>query len=252
MECVVKKRGTIAVIPARGGSKRLPRKNVLDFFGKPMIAWTIDACRQAGIFDRVLVSTDDPTIATCARDHGVEVPFLRIEAYDDHAAVADATIAALNQCATHLGEEFETTVQLMPNCPLRDAADIRNAAERFQSIGARFQISCFRFGWMNPWWALRLDDKGRGDPLFPEAVEQRSQDLPPLYCPSGAIWIARTDALREARTFYGPDHRFHCLPWMSALDIDDDDDLALARAVFLLKHSRSTLDRQVDPGELST
>jgi N-acylneuraminate cytidylyltransferase len=233
---MVTKHGMIAVIPARGGSKRLPRKNVLDFFGKPLIAWTIEAARETGIFDRVLVSTEDQEIADCARAYGAEVPFLRIEAFDDHSPVSAATIALLKQCETHLHEEFETVVQLMANCPLRNAADIRASVTAFQQRGADFQISCFGFGWMNAWWALRLQSDGRAEKLFPEALKTRSQDLPRLYCPTGAIWIARAAALVASGTFYGTDHRFEPVSWESAVDIDDAEDLAFAQAVFMMKH----------------
>ena len=94
----------IAVIPARGGSKRIPRKNIIGFFGKPLIAWTIDAARESGLFDRVLVSTDDAEIAAIARDWGAEVPFLRDRHADDVAPVARATLRALEQVREKLGK----------------------------------------------------------------------------------------------------------------------------------------------------
>lgn len=227
----------IAIILARGGSKRLPRKNVLDFFGKPMLAWSIDAALASQCFDRVLVSTDDPEIADIAICHGAEAPFLRDAAADDKSSSSEATLIALAQAERHWDESYDVVSQLMANCPLRTAADIRSSIDHFAHVRAPVQISCFRFGWMNPWWAARLDAGGRPDYLFPEARTARSQDLPPLYCPSGALWVAQRDALLSSRSFYTAGHVLHPLDWMSAMDIDDEDDLAMARACFVMRRA---------------
>jgi CMP-N-acetylneuraminic acid synthetase len=225
----------LAIVLARGGSKRLPRKNILDFHGKPLLAWSVQAALQSGQFDRVLVSTDDPEIAEIGREFGAAVPFLRDSAADDVTPSSEATLAALGQAERHWDENFDVVSQLMANCPLRDATDVKAALQNFADRGAESQISCFRFGWMNPWWAVKLDGQGRPDYLFPEARIARSQDLPPLYCPSGALWTARVRALRAANTFYVPGHIFHELSWMSAMDIDDAEDLEMARACYLIK-----------------
>lgn len=227
----MKKTIRLAVITARGGSKRLPRKNIMPFAGRPMIAWTIDAARDSSCFDRILVSTDDAEIAEVARECGLDVPFLRQQAADDVAPISQAVVHAVEQCREGLGEDYERVTLLMPNCPLRTAQDIRDAHAAFDSRDASFQLSCFRFGWMNPWWAMKLDHDGIAEPIFPDALTARSQDLPPLYCPTGAIWIARTEALMAAGTFYGPGRIFHPLPWQSAVDIDDAEDFEFAKAV---------------------
>jgi len=228
----------IAVILARGGSKRLPRKNILEFHGKPLIAWTIEAALESGCYQRVLVSTDDPEIAGIARSFGAEVPFLRNVAADDISPSSEATLTALDQAEKHWGERYEFVSQLMANCPLRSSSDINDAVGNFLSRGADFQISCFRFGWMNPWWATQLDGQQRSNFLFPEARAARSQDLPELYCPSGAIWIARGDALKASRTFHDEKCIFHPMDWMSAMDIDDIEDLLMARACLLARQER--------------
>lgn len=230
----------IAIILARGGSKRLPRKNILDFNGKPMLAWSVEAALQSGQFDRVLVSTDDPEIADIARTFGAEVPFLRDAAADDITPSSEATLAALRQAEQHWGEQFDVVSQLMANCPLRDAEDIKSATEAFASRDASSQISCFRYGWMNPWWAAKLNEQGKPDYLFPETRLARSQDLPPLYCPSGAIWIARVQELKAEKTFYTRGHTFYPLSWMSAMDIDDAEDMEMAKACFLIKQQKKS------------
>lgn len=227
----------IAIILARGGSKRLPRKNVLPLGGRPMLAWSVSAAIDARCFDRVLVSTDDAEIAALARGLGAEAPFLRDMAADDHAPSSEATRVALRQAEAHWGERYNTVAQLMANCPLRSAQDTREAMETFEASSAPAQISAFRFGWMNPWWAARWQADGQPDWLFPEARVARSQDLPPLYCPSGALWLAQRDAFLEGGSFYLPGHTLHPMHWMSAMDIDDEADLAMAEACLALRMS---------------
>jgi CMP-N-acetylneuraminic acid synthetase len=221
----------IAIIPARGGSKRIPRKNIIDFAGKPMVAWTVQAALDSGCFDSVLVSTDDTEIAETSIAAGASVPFLRQDNADDLSPVSQATISALGQAEMHLQTRFHEVVQLMPNCPLRGAVHIRAAVGHFEQKDLSFQISCFRYGWMNPWWAVRLDGNMVPTRLFPETARKRSQDLEPLYCPTGAIWVAKRDSLFSAGTFYGAGHRFLPMDWVGAIDIDDMDDYRMALAL---------------------
>lgn len=220
----------VAVIPARGGSQRIPRKNIIDFEGRPMIAWTIAAARASRCFARVLVSTDDPEIARVAEDHGAEVPFLRIRHADHHSPVSQATIETL----MGVGAEAEMpshVAQLFAVCPLRTADDIREATAAFRSAHAPLQLSCYRWPWGHPFWSFTRDERGAPHPLFPDQRLARSQDLPMAFLPTGAIWIADTAALLQAGTFYGPGHVFHELPWQRAIDIDTVADLELARLI---------------------
>lgn len=226
---------TIAIIPARGGSKRLPRKNVMDFFGKAMIGWTIEAAIQSQCFDRILVYTEDFDIANTSRSYGAEVPFMRDSYFDDFSPVALATHKALCEAEIFWQEKYDIVVQLMANCPLRDEIDIKKSIENFKKQNLVSQISCFKFGFMNPWWAATIDNSGKPNYLFPEAKNQRSQDLPNLYCPSGAIWISATQSLKKTQTFYVPEHKFFALDWASSMDIDDQNDLDLARVCYELK-----------------
>jgi N-acylneuraminate cytidylyltransferase len=200
-----------------------------------MIAKTISAAIESGCFDRVLVSTDDSTIAEVSRSCGAEVPFLRMDKADDFSPVSEATLYALAQAEAHWNESYETVVQLMANCPLRDADDILKAVSAFYGRTARFQISSFKFGWMNPWWSVKLDEDGIPQRLFPATGSRRSQDLETLYCPTGAIWIADSAALKREGTFYGEGHVFENMHWTSAVDIDDYEDLAMAKAVYIVR-----------------
>jgi CMP-N-acetylneuraminic acid synthetase len=231
----------IAIIPARGGSKRIPGKNVVDFNGKPMIAWTIIAAKQSGLFDRILVSTDDPKIADISIRWGAEVPFLRKDFADDHSTVSEATVSALQQAIDYWKEEYSVVVQLMANCPLRTSSDIKSALSSFESSNRISQISCFEYGWMNPWWATTINDLGQPTKLFPETSTKRSQDLPKLYCPTGAIWISKTDSLLTHKSFYSPEHVFEHISLESAVDIDDYADLDFAKALLIKTENQELL-----------
>jgi len=121
----------------------------------------------------------------------------------------------------------------MPNCPLRTAADVGDSYRQFVSSGAEVQISVVRYGWQNPWWAMRRDEQLRLQPLFEEAFSARSQDLPELFCPTGAIWWARAATLRRERTYLVA-HRTGCeIPWQRGIDIDTEDDWTLAEVLRL-------------------
>ena len=221
----------IAIIPARGGSKRVPNKNIISLHAEPLIHWTIKAALDSKLFESICVSTDSNEIADIAIKSGAEVPFLRgKEDSDDITPVHIATINALIKFEFYLSKSFDVVVQLMPNCPLRSGADIINAYNHFCTNKSKFQISVFKFGWMNPWWALEIDKKTfKPSPIFNDTLKKRSQDLPDLYCPTGAVWIADAEALKKEKTFYGHNYSLFPMDWVNAIDIDDDDDLEMAR-----------------------
>jgi len=223
----------IAIILARGGSKRLPGKNILDFHGKPMLVWTVEAALRSQQYQHVIVSTDDPEIAQIGSLAGAEVPFLRSSAADDMSSSSQATLVALRQAEEYFGETYAYVSQLMANCPMRNDEHIKQATENFFDVNATSQISCFKFGWMNPWWAATVAENGKPTYLFPESRNSRSQDLKELFCPTGAIWLAQAEALKKYGTFYAPDHVFYPLDMKAAVDIDDQQDLDFAKALFL-------------------
>jgi N-acylneuraminate cytidylyltransferase len=224
----------IAVIPARGGSKRIPKKNIIDFMGKPLINWTIEAAKNSKLFDRIVVSTDCSEIAEVAKGCGVEVPYLRDSSSDDNSVVSEATLVAIRQTEKFYKEKYDIVVQLMANAPLRDEYDIQDHVNHFVDSKKNFQISSFKFGWMNPWWSFKLKNEGGFDWMLIEGIGKRSQDLDELFCPTGVIWIAKVDALKKAKTFYGPDFNFFEINWKHAVDIDNFEDLEFAKAVFIL------------------
>ncbi len=227
------KKNIIAIIPARAGSKRIINKNVVDIAGKPMIVWTIEAALKSEIFSDVLVSTDEEDIANLSKRSGASAPFLRDpKDADDYTPVSVATTNALRQMEEYKSTEYDIVVQLMPNCPCRTSSNIVDACNNFLATNTNFQISVFKFGWMNPWWAMTVN-KNTNIPtrLFPEAFNKRSQDLEQLYCPSGAIWIASVDALKSQKTFYGEGYTVYPMDWRQAVDIDDNEDLEMAHII---------------------
>lgn len=227
----------VAIIPARGGSKRIPGKNIIDFMGKPLLAWTIEAAKDSGLFEKIVVSTDSEDIARVAVQWGAEVPALRDSKADDYSPVSEATIRTL-QLMGQQGIFFDEVVQLFAVCPLRNARDIESAYQYFVNSKSNFLISCFKYTWMNPWWAVTLDSEGHPKWIFEEA-KKRSQDLPELFSPTGAIWIANVKSLYESNTFYGDKYIFWEMDWKRAIDIDNYEDLELARILgsTLLKRS---------------
>ena len=231
MDNLVKKKW-VAIIPARGGSKRIPQKNIYNVMGLPMIVHTINAALESNIFDEVIVSTDCEEIARISIDAGARVPFMREEYSDDYSTVSEATMYTLSKFKNDFGEKFDNVVQLMPNCPLRNQNDILNACNYFELNNINFQISCFKYGWMNPWWAHTINEKYVAKPIFEDELRlQRSQDLHELYCPTGAIWISKVEKLFEARTFYGENYIFYPMSWQNAIDIDDFEDLKMLNCI---------------------
>jgi len=218
----------LAVIPARGGSKRIPGKNIRELCGTPMIVYTIQAALNSGIFSKVIVSTDCKKTATISEECGAEVPFLRgPDLSDDLTPVSLATLDTLNRLDPE-GSKFSNIIQLMPNCPLRTAEEIKNAYLNFSNSGADCMISVTRYGWSNPWWAMEMDQRSGLSPIFRNRLNERSQDLPELFCPTGAIWLAKAKTLRDHKTFHIDGRIGYVMSWENAIDIDDEDDWSLA------------------------
>lgn len=221
----------IAIIPARSGSKRIPNKNIYPLFNKPLLFWAIDIAKDSNMFDRIIVSTDSEKYAEMSIKRGVECPFLREEFFDDNTHVAEATASSLIQSKKFFNETYSTVVQLMPNCPLRTVSSLKEFIIDFETLKYTSLISGFEFGWMNPNWAYEKDNLEQPIPLFPERILKRSQDLPKLFCPSGAIWVTNESNLIRNKSFYIPGWRFKILPWFEAIDIDDYADLQMAEII---------------------
>lgn len=213
----------LALIPARGGSKGLPRKNVLPLAGKPVIAWSIEAALAAPSVSRVLVSTDDVEIAETARRAGGDVPWLRpANLASDTATSLDVALHALD----HAGSDHEWLLLLQPTSPLRTTADIE-AASAMREPGVDGVIGVCE-AMTHPLLSLREDADGFVAPFVEGTTPTRRQDLPGAYAINGAIYLVRVAALRAERTFKPTRTRPYRMPAERSIDIDTAWDLAVA------------------------
>ena len=234
-------RHCLAVIPARGSSKRIAHKNIRELCGKPAIAYTIEAALNSGVFARIVVSTESDEIASIAKRFGAEAPFLRDATLaGDHTPVSLVTHDALCRLDQN-GIEYRHVAQLMPNCPLRTAEDIRDSYRQFVETGAKAQISITSYGWLNPWWAVTRSEKYELTPVFADQISKRSQDLPEVFCLTGAVWWAKGDVLRREKTFHIVDRTGWEISWQRAIDIDTEDDWRLAELLMQAQQRRSKI-----------
>lgn len=220
----------ICIIPARKGSKRIKNKNKIDFCGKPMITWTIEAAIKSKCFDKVIVATDCKEIAKIAIKNNALVPFLREEHIDDYSPISEASLEYLLKYVKLFDVKINSVTQAMANCPIRNEYEFINLFREFKNSN-RSIISGFKYGMFNPWWAHEITENSC-KPIFKNKSNIRSQDLPKLLCPSGALWISRWDALRKERTFYNDGYKLVDIGWKKAIDIDNDQDLDLAKIIF--------------------
>lgn len=219
----------LAIIPARGGSKRLPRKNVLPLGGKPLIAWTIDAARESGCFVDVLVSTDDAEIAEAARAHGALVPWLRpAEFATDTARSIDVVLHALDWYERECGA-VAGMMLLQPTSPFRTAATIRDAATRFHVLGADAPVVGVSPAENHPAWTFSVEGSRMQPFCGWDSLKLRSQDLPPAYTLNGAIYVSTPARLRATQSFYAEDMHALVMPDRAeSQDIDTAEDWARA------------------------
>lgn len=218
----------LAIIVGRGGSKGLPRKNVRELAGKPLIAWTIEAASKSRFLDRTIISTDDAEIAAAARAHGGDVPFLRpAEFADDAAPIIDTILHATDNIA----EQYKYVVMLQATSPLRLGSDIDDALTHCCKRNAPACVSIVPEPKMH--WALGM--KANGQLVLPPGIATRRQDLPDLYQPNGAIYIAELDWLKRHRDFYAPETVGYVMPPERSVDIDTMPDFLMAQALMKVR-----------------
>jgi N-acylneuraminate cytidylyltransferase len=213
----------LCVIPARGGSKRIPRKNIREFCGKPIIAWSIEAALASGCFDRVIVSTDDEEIAAVARQWGADVPFMRPAKLADDYAGTLPVIAHATEWAVAESPALEAVCCLYPTAPLVEAADIRRGLNLLEQgdwdycfTATEFAAPIFR--------GFTESESGGLEMVFPEYYAARSQDLPVVLHDAGQFYWGRPQAWREDRLLFGPNSCPLRLPRWRVNDIDTEDD----------------------------
>jgi pseudaminic acid cytidylyltransferase len=219
----------LAVIPARGGSKRIPRKNIRPFAGKPMIAYAIEAAQRSGLFDRIVVSTDDAEIAAISKGYGADVPFTRPpELADDHTATVPVIAHAIRACEA-LGWGAEQVCCIYPGVPFLQEQDVRAALAVLEEGGDyAFPVVAFPSAIQR---ALRREADGTARPFFPEHAGTRTQDLPPAYHDAGQFYWGRAPAWLEGRNIH-LHGRTIILPEWRVVDIDTPDDWERAELLY--------------------
>lgn len=205
----------LALIPARGGSKGIPRKNIRPFCGKPLLQWSIDAALAAVCVDQVVVSTDDPEIAEVAKAGGAEVPFLRpLELATDTASGIAPVLHALDQLP-----EVSDVLLLQPTSPLRISADIEAIVALRQQAGRESAVSITPSA-KHPAWMYSLSDDQRLEPLLQVDGAHCRQQLPPAYVLNGALYLASRDFLLREQAFIANNTVGYVMPAERSVDID--------------------------------
>ncbi len=229
----------LAIIPARGGSKRIPRKNIKDFNGKPMIGWSVEAALASGAFDEVWVSTDDSEIAAVAQSFGAQVPFIRpAELADDHTGTSAVVRHAIQFALQHqLQPEFVACIYA--TAPLLQPLMLKEAMTHLQNepaldyvfSGCRFSFPIQR--------ALYRSEQGRVQAVDPASIPTRSQDLPETFHDAGQFYCGRTQSWLDAKAVFSQSSYLYELPQHLVQDIDTADDWLRAELLhqLLLKSS---------------
>jgi pseudaminic acid cytidylyltransferase len=222
---------SVAIIPARGGSKRVPRKNIRSFTGKPMIGWAIDAVRESGCFDRVIVSTDDAEIADVARDLGAEVPFMRPADLADDFSGTGAVVAHAIRSLQAAGECPHLVCCVYATNPLLRAADLCAGRDLLLAGNWQFVFAATRFGAPVQRGFQKLEGGGLAM-LFPEHAATRSQDLPAIYHDAAQFYWGRSDVWLSGDPMFGARSAIVQIPAWRSVDIDNEEDWQRAELVF--------------------
>lgn len=221
----------LAVIPARGGSKRIPRKNIKHFCGKPMIAWSIEAARLSGCFDRILVSTDDAEIAQVAQVHGADVPFMRPpELSDDHAGTIPVIAHAVAWQNQH-GEQAQDVCCIYATAPFVQAADLQRGLQILQSSRAdyAFSVTSYAFPIQR---AIRITSQERVEMFQPEHFGTRSQDLEEAWHDAGQFYWGKASAWLSGKSLFSQVAAPVPLPRHRVQDVDTPEDWDRAEWLF--------------------
>lgn len=238
----------LAVIPARGGSKRIPRKNIKSFCGKPMIAWSIEAALQSGCFDHVVVTTDDTEIAEVARQCGAQVPFMRpIALSDDHTG----TIPVIRHAIEWFSERGQVSDQvccIYATAPFICAADIQRGLDILTAAGSDYAFAVTKYPFPIQ-RSIRITDQGRVAMFNPEHFNTRSQDLEEAYHDAGQFYWGRATAWLASKVIFGPDAAAIQLPRYRVQDIDSVEDWQMAEYLFHAVKLKSDSDQSTNQGK---
>lgn len=226
----------IALIPARGGSKRIPRKNIRSFSGRPMVGWPIAAARESGLFDHVVVSTDDDEIAEVARDQGAEVPFMRPDRLaDDFTPAREVIVDAVESMEKITGRQVEHLCCIYATAAFVQPGDLLQARAQLDAL-AETGFVFAAASYPHPVQRAMIETPGSGiGMLFPDHAKTRTQDLPEAFHDVGMFYWGRRDAFVSRTPMFNPASRPYLMPRTRALDIDTPEDWDFAEALFGLQ-----------------
>lgn len=211
----------LAIIPARGGSKGVPYKNIRNLAGKPLIAWTIEEAKKSKYIDRLILSSEDEQIIKVAKEWGCEVPFVRpAELAQDDTPGIEPVLHAIRT----LKEDYDYIVLLQPTSPMRTAEDIDGCIEQCILQSAPACVSVCEVE-QSPYWMYHINEKMRMIQLIdiPHTIVRR-QDLPPVYVLNGAIYIAKKKFLMNNKTFVTDETLAYPMPTERSMDVDNESD----------------------------
>lgn len=222
----------LAIIPARGGSKRIPGKNIRDFCGRPMIAWSIKAAQESGCFDHIVISTDDDRISDIARQEGAEVPFCRPSALaDDHTPIIPVIAHGIDACEAHYKAVVKEVCCLFATAPFVRPADLKAGFDRLESgkYSYVFPVTTYPFPIHR---ALRRKDSGHVEMFHPENFSKRSQDFEEAWHDAGQFYWGRSPSWREGQPIFHETAFGMPLPRHRVQDIDTPEDWKRAELLF--------------------
>lgn len=223
----------LAIITARGGSKRIPRKNIKSFCGKPILCYSIEAALSSGAFEEVMVSTDDEEIAQIAKTAGAKVPFFRsLESSGDHATTDDVIMEVL-KAYQQMGRNFDAFCCIYPTAPFLSKERLRSAMELLKEADSVMPVVPFSYP---PQRGLVINSMGFVERQFPEYATARSQDLPKIYHDCGQFYACRTDAFLAAGTTDVERLVPLVLSELEVQDIDTMEDWELAELKYRMLH----------------
>lgn len=214
----------ICIIPARGGSKRIPRKNIIPFNGKPLIAWSIESALKSHVFSSVVVSTDDDEIAQIAQEYGAEIPFMRkTDLANDFATTSEVIAEALTKL-----EQTDHVCCLYPTAPLIRTSDFQNAYAKLVETQADCIITVTEYDF-HPLRAFDVKEDGKLGFKWPENALTRSQDLPDLLHDAGGFYFFKTSAFNKQNKLVMENTIAYAIERSRAVDIDTPEDLEFAK-----------------------
>lgn len=226
----------LAIIPARGGSKRIPRKNIKDFLGKPIIAYSIEAAINSELFDEVMVSTDDEEIAEIAKNYGAKVPFFRsVGNSNDHATTIDVLIEVLSSYIEN-GKKFEVACCLYPTAPFVTSELLLQAFTMLKESSFDCVLPVIQFSFPIQ-RALKFHRDCKVQMFYPQFLKSRSQDLEKSYHDSGQFYFFNSKIIIENHKLYTDNTGAILLDELSAQDIDNESDWMLAEMKYKLKNA---------------